>query len=165
MIAKKPNPSDNDLYMEWAKKYPNTIFCQKRFWRYDSGIYQDLSEERIRKEVDQIINAAEPRGARVSPSRTTRIVQLAKDRLATDTHDIFDQFPHILIFKNGIFNLFTLRFTEGFSNKVTKYYARFQLNYDYDAKADCPNFRRTINRLSKEEQKFLQEYAGHCITL
>jgi putative DNA primase/helicase len=44
------------------------------------------------------------------------------------------------------------------------YYFSAGIGFDYDPYADCPNFKYVLSTTIPEEEAFLQEFAGYCLT-
>ena len=119
---------------------------------YRDGIYVP-GEKLIKAETEKII------GDEASTYLITEIINHIRRRTYVP-RSLFNKDKNYLPVKNGLLNLkdFTLHPFD--PSKIYTY----QLPVEYDAEADCPNIKKFINEIVREEDKpILQEFLGYCL--
>lgn len=152
-------PTDLELIGTFKKEHPNLLFNGNKFWDYDNGVYGSVEDEKVRKFFLEVLRSSVENEHMITAKKISALFNLAKSDLVI-SGQIFDQNNDVIVFKNGVLNLNTLRLAK----HSPKYRATIRLDYDYDNYAKCPNFLSLFSRFDPKVVSLLQEFAGHCIS-
>ena len=136
-------------------------FSMGGFKLYSDGVWEDANDYRVRQLISiELVRLA--REYRISLNRNTETSMA--DVLKSKTYknaDVWDKQPNIIVFKNTAFDVHQMRTVpHNFEHMST-----VQIPYDFDREAKAPTWERVLSdALSTDEQRFLQEYAGYCLT-
>lgn len=127
-------------------------------WIYDAaiGIWtphgKDLIEEVVTRSMSQHFKS------RILNEVIKQVRNLTRDRDV----ELGKMAPSRIVMANGVFDMDTGEFTNEFNPDD---YQIVALSYGYDAKADCPLFKRFLIEVcpNEEEQLALVEFMGYCL--
>ena len=171
-VAKFNNKNDNKclrLADDFLQSNPELLYWTERndskkglFYKYHSGVYKPLSG----LEVDDWILDYEPTQPDIlipkslSSARFEEVIRYIKKRRYFYRED-FNQ-ENIVNFRNGFFDVI-----EGdLMPHTMEIVSTIQLPYEYDAKADCPIFKKVVSESLEEDtikMMILQEFMGYCL--
>ncbi|MFM8426271.1 MAG: phage/plasmid primase, P4 family, partial [Chloroflexota bacterium] len=151
-------PDDGQIAAHWTLSHPDIAYGRGKWRRYTDGIWEAVDDELIYRLVRRTCEAARQRKYRVTAARVRSVMELARNDVAVED-DRWDAHPRLLPMRNGLLDLKDHLLLPHQRNV----YATSRLDYDYDPEADCPNFRRVLERIS-DAADFLQEFAGYCLT-
>jgi phage/plasmid-associated DNA primase len=142
-----------------------------QFYRYnpDNGLYEPITEDRLRVEFGQRIYDASlswgPAWLPLQRFRTTANLKaiIGHFKGQVERRDVFHCRPRIVHCKNCV-----LRFDSAgaFSKEPfsPEHFSRNASPYDYDPSATCPKFlEQILGHLSEDDVKVLQKAAGLCL--
>ena len=145
------------LYINVIRQYYKLIYCAEDFYEYQNGVYVKRELKTIESYVKELL------GEKPRRSKLDEIVKL----LAIDCHvaiEALDNSKHnYLNLKNGLFDLANFKLTP----HTPDYISIIQLPVNYDPKATCPLWKKTLRTSLPEDPALhavLQEWAGYCIT-
>jgi len=96
-------------------------------------------------------------GKHTSTSRQREVLNFVK---VSTYQQIEDASPHLIVLKNGVLNIKTGKL-EKFDPSL---FILNALGMKYDAKADCPRFKKFLSEVvRKEDIATIQEYIGYCL--
>lgn len=138
-----------------SERKGDTCFGLGEWRRYQGGVWQEIPELIIKREIQRI--SARKEYLKTTNSAIVSIFELLKAHLNIPS-PIFDANPNLLIFDDCVLNLET-------NKKIAhspKNYATSKLPFKYDPKAESKEWERFLQHLPHAE--FLQEFAGYCLT-
>ena len=157
----------------YAKNREKIIFepCEREFYNYepDLGIYTPKSPDLIRTEMSALVfdGARNWQGFEaLEQFRSADIMDKAVAHLRghVEHRDFFNHPTHFVHLGNC-----TLRF-ESDGSKFTvedfssEHRSRNRSPINYDEKAKCPEFKKTIlGHVAEDDKKLMQKYAGQCL--
>lgn len=142
-----------------AKHFEETqklIYSIKRFFQYNNGVYKVVSDEKIKKEIQEHLLEEHSKAQHIRDT-----LEQLKNRVMND-EDLFDSpiLKNKINFKNGIYNI-SSKVLEPHSPEII---TTVQINANYDNTSDCPNFINFINEsLTKEDVLIAQELMGYLL--
>ena len=139
---------------ELMKEYTYATRKSDEFlFRYEpaKGIYELYGEAHIKNLTRRKL------GKHTSINKQKEIINFIKVSTYKDLHDA----PvNLIVVKNGVLNLET----QQLEPHNPEYFILNSINVDYDAKADCPNFKKFLKEVVAEgDIETIQEYIGFCI--
>lgn len=162
-------PTDDILRDRWLEKHPDTLFIRDDFYRYADGLWLRMDKKIVRRELDQIICDAKAEKVRPTGSLLASVLTLSEAKTA-ERDEQFDRNPDYIVCRNGALHIPTL----ALEPHRKDLYATTGVNFDYDPKAERPNWDRYTEwlklNISDDTEKngavvdFLQEFAGLCLT-
>lgn len=136
-------------FAEWYVKR-NELYCiNDRFYTR----YGQISDNEFRNNIHNIIGGI----------ITTRLSAKVESLLASVKNEAFTKLDAPDKYKVQFDNIsFDVR--HGELEECDTFFTLHQIPHNYDAKADCPKFKRFINNLFYEEDiPVIQEYLGYCL--
>lgn len=136
-------------FAEWYVKR-NELYCiNDRFYTR----YGQISDNEFRNNIHNIIGSI----------ITTRLSAKVESLLASVKNEAFTKLDAPDKYKVQFDNIsFDVR--HGKLEECDTFFTLHQIPHNYDAKADCPKFKRFINNLFYEEDiPVIQEYLGYCL--
>lgn len=136
-------------FAEWYVKR-NELYCiNDRFYTR----YGQISDNEFRNNIHNIIGCI----------ITTRLSAKVESLLASVKNEAFTKLDAPDKYKVQFDNIsFDVR--HGKLEECDTFFTLHQIPHNYDAKADCPKFKRFINNLFYEEDiPVIQEYLGYCL--
>lgn len=136
-------------FAEWYVKR-NELYCiNDRFYTR----YGQISDNEFRNNIHNIIGGI----------ITTRLSAKVESLLASVKNEAFTKLDAPDKYKVQFDNIsFDVR--HGKLEECDTFFTLHQIPHNYDAKADCPKFKRFINNLFYEEDiHVIQEYLGYCL--
>jgi len=156
---KQKSPDHSQLAARWLMRNRHAAFGLGEWRRYKDGIYPVVERDIIKQEMKHVIDQAKPEGVRNSAGTVESVMELARVDIVVPMEK-WDADPDYLPCKNGILHIPSTSLLPHTPNV----YFTSQLPFDYDALADCPAFKKALERIP-EETPFLQEFAGYCLTI
>ena len=131
------------------------------FRRYERGIWRDVHELEVRHEVAEELRLAETIiGVKPTYSLEKNITEAIKSKVYT-REDEWNRYPHVLVFDNCALDTRTMKRVE----HSPQYMSTVALPYTFDPEATAPTWEIVLRQLlGEDEQRFLQEFAGYCLT-
>ena len=136
-------------FAEWYVKR-NELYCiNDRFYTR----YGQISDNEFRNNIHNLIGGI----------ITTRLSAKVESLLASVKNEAFTKLDAPDKYKVQFDNIsFDVR--HGKLEECDTFFTLHQIPHNYDAKADCPKFKRFINNLFYEEDiPVIQEYLGYCL--
>ncbi len=136
-------------FAEWYVKR-NELYCiNDRFYTR----YGQISDNEFRNNIHNIIGGI----------ITTRLSAKVESLLASVKNEAFTKLDAPDKYKVQFDNIsFDVR--HGKLEECDTFFTLHQIPHNYDAKADCPKFKRFVNNLFYEEDiPVIQEYLGYCL--
>lgn len=165
------NPFDlaNEL-LKYEESKGNRWFYsvkQDRYYTYNSnkGVWYNEENNYLKQAIRR--NLRYHNKSWETNSNVNEVLQILKDDLIIDKQ-LEDKFnagiePNLKMInvKNGMLNWESKQLKEHSAD----YYSVFQLPIEYDPKAQCPTWEKTLKEWINNEDsiKFLQEFAGYCL--
>ena len=123
------------------------------FYEYVHGVWQKRADNLIRNYLSELL------GYWASGSKLDTLLKFLKAE--TTTEELFNRKP-VFNFRNCVLNLET-----GESSKHSEaFMSSVQASYDYDEKADCPQWKKFISEIMADREpsmKLLQEMTGYIL--
>ena len=141
---------------EELAKTQHTFFAAGQYYRYQNGVYCEMTET----EAQRIV-----RGKMLpQETRMTQIIDVEKQWRLLIQRDIreLNANPYIINVRNGLYNVLE----DKLSDHTPEYYSTVQLNASYDKTADCPRFRQFLAESmdgDAAQVALLQEMLGYCL--
>jgi putative DNA primase/helicase len=155
---KVKGPDHSQLAARWLMRNRHTVYGLGEWRRYTNGYYPVIERDVIKREIKHVIDHAKSEGIRNSASMVDSVMELARVDVVVPMNQ-WDVYPEYLPMKNGILHIPTKCL---FPHVPTMYFTS-QLPFNHDSSADCPNFKKALERIPKEAP-FLQEFAGYALT-
>lgn len=156
---KVKGPDHSQLAARWLMRNRHTVYGIGEWRRYINGVYLVIERDVIKREIKHIVDLAKSEGVRNSASLVDSVMELARVDVVVPLL-LWDANPEYLPMKNGILHIPTKTLLP----HTPDIYFTSQLPFDYDPTADCPNFKKALQRLHPNEVAFLQEFAGYALT-
>ena len=150
--AERP-PTEPKIAEEIIRDHQLIYVDQVGFYRWDGRIWSKISDENVRRLADKAY------GGFSTAQRISAVCKLLKARTIQEV--IFDRNP-VLTFQNGTLEIETGRFRD-FSQAD---YCSIMMDYDYDPKARCTQWRRFVSDISDDDprrEEVLQTIAGYIL--
>ena len=162
---REERPTDDELRDQFIQKHPDYAYGLGKWRRYDGGIWEPTAELGIKDLVCRVLEDA--KAEKVRPNRTlvTSVAELTKARIAV-ADEKWDADPDVLVCANGALRLSTRELEP----HCKQHYATARVPYDYDGDARSEVWEERAmgeliaEKLGLETVKFLQEFAGYCLT-
>jgi len=123
-------------------------------WRYNPeyGIFVNTGVPFIEQTLLRIL------GTETKPRMYTAVQKHMQVKTYTEP-ERFEEYPYVVVMKNGSFNLLTGELTE----HSPDYMAKSKIPISYDKNAECPTFIKFLERVlpKTEHRKFWQEWVGY----
>lgn len=135
--------------------HPHAIAVGGIVYDYSNGLYSEVSEYEVSRDIQTLVGAA----------ATSRLVEsvykLLKGWIAKPDSVFVNEGKTSLVFTNGTFDFEDLTFRD----HSPADYSRYSTGYAFDEHAECPSWMRFLSdRFSPDVARFLQEFAGLCLT-
>lgn len=160
---KKSSPDDSKLAARWIneniKKKRPTAYGLEEFKRYKDGIWENIDEDTIKKEIKAILDNARSEGVRVSNGLLNSVLALARTDISLP-NETWNAQTDYLVCKNGTLHIPSRTLVP----HSPHFYATSRLNYDYDPLAKAPYFEMVLNQQIPDAASFMQEFAGYALT-
>lgn len=151
----KSAPKEIDMVKEFKEKY-DCVFHEALGWHeYNGNRWVKRSEYEIRQYIGKLYGRFQ----------TAKLVDSVRQLLRSDLiyKEKFNTNKKVLNFPNG-----ELEIESGeLKNHTRNNFNTIQMNYSYDAKAECPNWLQFIDDITdgaRDRQELLQEMFGYCLT-
>jgi len=151
-------PDHSQLAARWLMRNRHTVYGMGEWRRYINGIYPVIERDIIKREIKHIVDQAKSEGVRNSASLVDSVMELARVDIVIPLV-LWDANTEYIPCKNGVLHIPT----KSLLPHTPSVYFTSQLPFDYDPFADCPEFKKALQRIQKESQ-FLQEFAGYSLT-
>jgi putative DNA primase/helicase len=159
LAEKSSIPTETDLVERWINYQPYTIYTSKKIRRYQGGIWQELPWDEIKQELFAIMAEAEvDENLHFTSYKLESVFDLIKIKIF-DKKDM-DTYTNLIPLRNGVYDLDAMKFLP----HDPSYRFTYCLDFDYDKKADCPNYKKMLSRIPKW-RKTLKKFAGYCLTI
>src|SRR5215218_1739997 len=154
-------PTHDELRDRWIESRENpTAYGQSKWHRYRDGFWVSVYEETINGEIDEVLVAAKPESIRPTFGIRSSVEQLARAKTFVPD-EVWDANDDILVCQNG-----TLVISRGtIREHRADDYALGAVPYEFDPDAQAPVFQRFLSTTVPEAARFLQEFAGYCLTV
>ena len=146
--------NNNDVAAQILKEHTLIHYADK-FYEYRKGCYRPLYIEEVHKWIKEII------GKKFSISKVNNILLSLKTEVFKKPDDI-KNVTHLNV-KNGLYDVTTYQLT----SHTPDVYSINQLNVNYDEKAVCPIWIKTLGEILEGDQariNLLQEFFSYCLT-
>lgn len=149
-LVESINPDEQPKLIEFAegimKKYKlKTLTDTKEILVYQDGVYLDNGDILISEECEKII----PDCSKYKVSEVTGIIQ----RRTFTNRDVFNQDLTKLVLKNGVLDLQTMEFKEGFD---PEFLTTIKIPIVYNPLAKCPKFIKLLIDTLEDKEKIIQ---------
>jgi len=141
-----------------------------QFYHYDEDqdIWYHQDEQHIKRRIVKALDSFVTAGvlSKYNAAMINSVFSILKAKLLKSAdggrRSIWTKSRGYIPFKNGVLDTTTLEFEEGRRKEL---YLRHKLPYEYDAKAQCPEFMRWItSALDKGQEILIQAYARALLT-
>jgi P4 family phage/plasmid primase-like protien len=161
--GRKPVPTHDELRDRWLKKCEergeHTAHGQGEWRRYANGFWTPLHQQVVDAEIDLVLEEAKPQGVKPTAWLRSSVEQMAQAR-AYVLEERWDSNPDVLVCTNGTLEISSMTLRE----HRPEDYALSTVPFAYDPKAEAPTWRRFLDSTVPKAQRFLQEFAGYCLT-
>jgi len=157
---KNKPPTDDEIVNRWLKLHPNTDYGLGGLKRYNNSNWANIAEKEIMNEIFDVLAYAKEED-HINPSfpLLKNITELAKV-LRYIPDEQWDAESNLLPFQNGILRLDIRELIP----HDPSYHLTTGLDYDFDPKATCPNFIKTLESTIPDQIDLIKEFAGYCLT-
>lgn len=147
---------------------PHWRYFHSAWHRYNNGIWE-AEKKGINQDIIRILKANRKLGIKPTRAKCSSVEFFVQNQLELPDDTVVDDYPNLFNLQNGLFNLETMKL-EPHDKKV---YVTAQAGFDYDPKADCPQFRQWIanmlvhpnsDRTDWNLVHLVQEMMGYCLT-
>lgn len=140
---------------EYIAQHRNAIAVDGVIYDYQGGLYSETSEFEVSRDIQRTV------GPKVTARLTESVHKLLKGWLAKPSSIFAQEGKTSLVFTNGTFD-----FDDGeFRDHRPSDYSRYSTGYAFDELATCPTWDQFMeDRFSPDVARFLQEFAGLCLT-
>jgi P4 family phage/plasmid primase-like protien len=151
----KTAPKDVDMVKEFKEKY-DCIFHESLGWHEWSGSkWSRRSEYEIRQYIAKLYGRFQ----------TAKLVDSVRQLLRADLiyKGAFNINKKMLNFLNGELDIES----KELKSHTKSNYSSIQINYSYDAQADCPRWKQFIDEITdgaEDRKKMLQQMFGYCLS-
>lgn len=162
LLGKMKKPTDDELGASWLAKYPNTVYGLGDFFRYGDGFWHVKHEQEIKKEIREFIIDAKSENIYPTNALLNSVLELAKPTIFVPAQK-WNADPDWVVCQNGTLQLSSRKLCD----HNPDHYITNNLPFSYDPNATAPTLQKLLERLEEgipEVSKFLQEYAGYCLT-
>lgn len=131
------------------------------FRRYRDGVWTAVNELEVRQEVAFELRMAEQIvGVRPTYNLESNVTNAIKSAVYV-REDEWNKHPHVLVFENCTLDTRSM----GRLDHSPEHMATVALPYPFDPEATAPTWEKVLDDLlSEDERRFLQEFAGYCLT-
>lgn len=140
------NPDDDQLATWIAKEWNHkAAYFRSNWFVYEDGVWIDRDRRQLRTRVRRQLATQRtylPKG--VSQGRISAVASMLEDDLYIPDRKISEtelEFADYINLRNGLFNLNTFKLEP----HRPEMYLTSQLDFEYDPKAECPQFRRFLH--------------------
>jgi putative DNA primase/helicase len=145
------------LGSQYLEKYPDTIFTLGEWYRYNDGVWQQVAELQIRKELQRI--AIKQGKIAVTNNLISSVHNLLKAR-QFHSDDTLDSNIDLITFTDC-----TLEVSTGSVKPLSATdYVTSKLPFSYNPETTSDTWTAVLSSTDAAYHDFLQEYAGYCIT-
>ena len=151
----KSAPKEIEVVQEFMEKY-DCLYHEALGWHeYSGSLWGRKSEYEIRQYIGKILGRFQ----------TAKLVDGVRQLLRSELiyKEKFNTNKHVLNFLNGELEIESREL----KNHSRSSYSTIQMNYSYDAKAECPSWLQFIEDITdgeRDRQDLLQEMFGYCLT-
>ena len=134
----------------------NVIFAAEEFYRYEAGVYSQMSDLGAKGMVREKMLSREARNSQITDAKEQWKVVIQQDMRTLNAN------PYIINLKNGLYNVLEGKKSE----HDPAYYTTVQLNVSFDPKADCPRFKAFLEDVMEgdmDQVKLIQEILGYFL--
>lgn len=166
---REPTPDDDQLAeLVITKVRPFWRYFYSDWYRYNNGIWESRKKG-INRDIIEVLRDNRRLGIKPTKAKVGSVEFFVKDALELPDDTIVDNYPNLFNLQNGLFNLQTMKLQE----HDKKVYVTAQAGFDYDPKAQAPNFKEWIAQmlvypLSEQTDwnlvNLVQEMMGYCLT-
>lgn len=156
---------------------------QQTWWAYDNGIWEDQGPRYMLRTLPAILQAStylhdnEIKGFNPKPHQVKNLAEILADKTsgilsttaATITlqpgapAELLERLPHLVPFKNGLLDYST----GDLLDHSPAIFNTYQLPYNYDAAAECPQWQKFLNDVFAHDPAAiaaLQEFFGYVLS-
>jgi putative DNA primase/helicase len=159
-MSRDPDLSHLTVRDSYLERWPETCYGLGEWRRYTDGIWVDVNEQVVRREVQLVAEIAANDGLaiQVTNNLVSSVVGLLKARKFV-TDSLFDSNHNIIAFSDCTLDLETEE--PGPHNPNNYLTSKLPFPYDPSAHSDA---WKTVLEPVEECHDFLQEFAGYCLT-
>jgi len=141
----------------YIRKHRNTLFGRGRFLEYSGGIFSEVPQYKVRREVAEI--GEKVTGFEVTSHAVSSVVDLIRDA-RSELDAKFDSRHDVLLFRNCVLDLNT------FEPKPhsAEYRATSKLPFDYTPEKVSDAWTQWGQHIQPDVLAFLEEFGGLCLT-
>lgn len=143
------------LAAEMAEKEP-IIYAAEQYFRYQGGVYQELSELEARRLVQDKMIPMECKMGQIIDAEQQWRLQIQCDLRNLNAN------PYIINVLNGLYNVLD----DTLSPHTPEYYSTVQLQVSYNPEADCPRFKQFLAEAmcgDRDQVRLIQEMLGYFL--
>lgn len=132
------------------------FYAAGRYYRYSSGVYVTMDESEAQRLVQEKMLTREAKMRQITDAEGQWRLMARRDIKDLNSN------PYVINLRNGLYNVKDDRLTE----HTPDYLSIVQLPVNYDAKADCPLFRRFLDDAmcgDMGQVRLIQEMLGYCL--
>ena len=132
------------------------FYAAGRYYRYNGGVYVTMEESEAQRLVQEKMLTRETKMRQITDAEGQWRLMVRRDIKDLNSN------PYVINLRNGLYNVQEDRLTEHTPN----YLSIVQLPVNYNAKADCPLFRRFLDDAmcgDMGQVRLLQEMLGYCL--
>lgn len=132
------------------------FYAAGRYYRYNGGVYVTMEESEAQRRVQEKMLTREAKMRQITDAEGQWRLMVRRDIKDLNSN------PYIINLRNGLYDVQEDKLTE----HTPDYLSIVQLPVNYDAKADCPLFRRFLDDAmcgDMGQVRLLQEMLGYCL--
>lgn len=144
------------MLAENLAKTQNIFFAARRYYQYQKGVYREIPDIEAQKIVKSKMLAHVTRMSQINDTEKQWRLLIQRD-----THTLNEN-PYIINVRNGLYNVVD----DKLSKHTPEHYSTIQLNVSYNKEADCPKFKRFLERSMEgdmEQVALIQEMLGYFL--
>ncbi len=161
--VKLSEPELRDYILDTSALNRGVAYSGATFRMYSEGVWKPAHDLEIRQIVGGMLEsmATDPNSDLwLTRHLEVNVTDLIRSKMYV-REDAWNPRPEIIVFKNCALDTSSMTVLE----HSKEHRATVSLPYGYDRKATAPTWKRVLeDALDTDEQKFLQEYAGYCLT-
>lgn len=132
------------------------FYSAGRYYHYSGGVYATMDESEAQRRVQEKMLTREAKMRQITDAEGQWRLKVLRDIRDLNSN------PYIINLRNGLYDVQEDKLTE----HTPDYLSIVQLPVNYDAKADCPLFRRFLDDAmcgDMGQVRLLQEMLGYCL--
>jgi P4 family phage/plasmid primase-like protien len=156
---KPVRPTDDELADRFINRYPLTAYGLGEWRRYNAGVWEEIKEAKVSREIIGILQEAKLEGIRPTRNLISSVMGIIQAFITVDDEQ-WDACHDVIICKNGAFHIPTMTLQP----HSPEHYATSRLDFDYTPTAQAPHWAYVLASTIPDASEFLQEYAGLALT-